>query len=107
VEPFDAFYVRYREPVLGFFARRVGKPEVAADLMAETFARALVHYRKAPPDAYGRGCSPTGVGQLRPVELDLLARFVRELAVAPCPLRHASHRGRCRAGAVPLGEIRP
>src|SRR6187402_164437 len=51
MESFDAFYVRYREPVLGFFARRVEEPEVAADLMAETFARALVRYRTAPPDA--------------------------------------------------------
>ena len=51
MESFDAFYARFREPVLGFFARRVGEPEVAADLMAETFARALVRYRKAPPDA--------------------------------------------------------
>ena len=53
MESFDAFYVRYREPVLGFFARRVREPEVAADLMAETFARALVRYRKAPADAAG------------------------------------------------------
>jgi RNA polymerase sigma factor (sigma-70 family) len=51
VESFDAFYVRFREPLLGYFARRVGEPEVAADLMAETFARALVRYRKAPPEA--------------------------------------------------------
>jgi RNA polymerase sigma-70 factor, ECF subfamily len=53
VESFDAFYGRFREPVLAYFARRVGEPEVAADLMAETFARALVGYRKAPPDAAG------------------------------------------------------
>jgi RNA polymerase sigma factor (sigma-70 family) len=46
---FDELYVRYREPVLSYFARRVGEPEVAADLMAETFARALVHYRTDPP----------------------------------------------------------
>ena len=50
MDSFDALYVRFREPVLGYFARRVGEPEVAADLMAETFARALVHYRAAPPD---------------------------------------------------------
>jgi RNA polymerase sigma-70 factor (ECF subfamily) len=50
MDSFDGFYVRYREPVLGFFARRVEEPEVAADLMAETFARALVRYRKSPPD---------------------------------------------------------
>jgi RNA polymerase sigma-70 factor (ECF subfamily) len=47
MDSFDAMYLRYREPVLGYFARRVGEPEVAADLMAETFARALVHYRAA------------------------------------------------------------
>jgi RNA polymerase sigma factor (sigma-70 family) len=50
MDSFQAMYVRYREPVLGYFARRVGEPEVAADLMAETFARALVRYRTAPPD---------------------------------------------------------
>jgi RNA polymerase sigma-70 factor (ECF subfamily) len=51
MDSFDALYLRYREPVLGYFARRVGEPEVAADLMAETFARALVSYRTAPPEA--------------------------------------------------------
>ena len=45
---FDELYIRYREPVLSYFARRVGEPDVAADLMAETFARALVHYRTNP-----------------------------------------------------------
>src|SRR5215218_4272736 len=50
MDSFDALYLRYREPVLGYFARRVSEPEVAADLMAETFARALVGYRSAPPD---------------------------------------------------------
>src|SRR3954469_8704850 len=50
MDSFDAMYMRYREPVLGYFARRVGGPEVAADLMAETFARALVHYQKEPPE---------------------------------------------------------
>ncbi|RKQ93976.1 RNA polymerase sigma-70 factor (ECF subfamily) [Solirubrobacter pauli] len=45
---FDELYLRYREPVLGYFARRVRDPEVAADLMAETFARALVHHRTNP-----------------------------------------------------------
>ena len=49
MDPFDAMYLRYRDPVLGYFARRVGEPEVAADLMAETFARALVHYQTDPP----------------------------------------------------------
>lgn len=54
---FEAFYTRYRAPVLGYFMRRVGEPEVAADLMAERFARALVRYRKAPPDTPEAWCS--------------------------------------------------
>lgn len=38
---FAALYRRFERPVLGFFMRRVGRPDLAADLMAETFARAL------------------------------------------------------------------
>ena len=50
MDSFDALYLRYRDPVLGYFARRVGEPEVAADLMAETFARALERYERSPLD---------------------------------------------------------
>jgi RNA polymerase sigma factor (sigma-70 family) len=39
---FGVFYDRYRDPLLAYFARRVGQPEVAADLMAEVFAAALL-----------------------------------------------------------------
>jgi RNA polymerase sigma factor (sigma-70 family) len=38
---FAAFYRLYERPVLGFFMRAIGRPELAADLTAETFARAL------------------------------------------------------------------
>src|SRR4051794_6466366 len=41
-ERFGEFYDRYRDVLLAYFARRVGEPEVAADLMAETFAKALL-----------------------------------------------------------------
>lgn len=40
----DAFALLYRrleDPVLGFFLRRTGRPDISADLAAETFARAL------------------------------------------------------------------
>lgn len=37
-EAFCELYDRWAEPLLGFFARRVGDPEVAADLLAETVA---------------------------------------------------------------------
>jgi RNA polymerase sigma factor (sigma-70 family) len=40
-DSFAAFYRRFERPVLGFFMRIVGRQDLAADLMAETFARAL------------------------------------------------------------------
>jgi RNA polymerase sigma factor (sigma-70 family) len=38
---FAAFYRQFERPLLGFFMRATGRPELAADLAAETFARAL------------------------------------------------------------------
>lgn len=38
---FATFYRHFERPVLGFFMRASGRPELAADLTAETFARAL------------------------------------------------------------------
>ena len=38
---FASFYRRLERPVLGFFMRATGQPDLAADLAAETFARAL------------------------------------------------------------------
>lgn len=40
-EEFGAFYLRHETDVLRFFLRRVGGADLAADLCAETFARAL------------------------------------------------------------------
>ncbi len=40
-ESFAAFYRLLERPVLGFFMKTTGSPELAADLAAETFARAL------------------------------------------------------------------
>ena len=45
-EAFGAFYRRYERAVLGYFMRRAGDPEVAADLCAETFAAALIASRR-------------------------------------------------------------
>jgi RNA polymerase sigma factor (sigma-70 family) len=39
---FAAFYRRHRSLVLAFLGQRVGSPEVAADLLGETFAAVLV-----------------------------------------------------------------
>ena len=48
---FELFYTRHVEGVLGFFARRTGDPELAADLTAETFAAALAARRRYRPEA--------------------------------------------------------
>lgn len=40
-QAFAAFYRHFERPVLGFFMRATGRAELAADLAAETFARAL------------------------------------------------------------------
>lgn len=46
---FEAFYLRYAEAVLAYFAVRTRRPEVAADLTAETFAAALAASRRYRP----------------------------------------------------------
>jgi RNA polymerase sigma factor (sigma-70 family) len=40
-DSFEVFYRRWVKPLLGFFVRRTGDAELAADLTAETFAAAL------------------------------------------------------------------
>jgi RNA polymerase sigma factor (sigma-70 family) len=52
-EDFGRFYDRYVDMLLGYFARRVNDPEVAADLTAETFAAALASRRR-----FRRAASP-------------------------------------------------
>ena len=48
-EAFAAFYRRYARPLAGFFMRRTGDGELAADLTAETFAAALASRRRFDP----------------------------------------------------------
>jgi len=43
---FELFYRHQAERVLAYFARRTREPELAADLMAETFAAALASRRR-------------------------------------------------------------
>jgi RNA polymerase sigma-70 factor (ECF subfamily) len=53
---FGEFYARYEPAVLAYHLRRVRLPEVAADLTAETFARALTsraRYRPSKGSAAG------------------------------------------------------
>ena len=48
-EAFAAFYRRNARPLAGFFMRRTGDGELAADLTAETFAAALAARRRFDP----------------------------------------------------------
>ena len=48
-EAFAAFYRRHARPLAGFFMRRTGDAELAADLTAETFAAALASRRRFDP----------------------------------------------------------
>ena len=62
-EDFGLFYDRYVDMLLGYFARRVNDPELAADLTAETFAAALVARKR-----FRRAATPAvawlfGIGQ--------------------------------------------
>jgi RNA polymerase sigma-70 factor (ECF subfamily) len=49
-EGFGLFYRRHERVVLGFFMRTTGRGDVALDLAAETFARALESHRGFDPD---------------------------------------------------------
>jgi RNA polymerase sigma factor (sigma-70 family) len=46
---FGAFYRRHEDRMLSYFLARVGDPEVAADLTAETFAAALASAHRFKP----------------------------------------------------------
>ena len=46
---FEEFYLRHVDTVLGYFVRRTGDAELAADLASETFAAALAGRRRYRP----------------------------------------------------------
>ena len=87
---FGAFYRRHEDRVLGYFLARVGDPEVAADLTAETFAAALASAhrfrpRKEPASAWLFGVARNNLAMSRRrgrVE----ARARRRLGMAPLVL---------------------
>ena len=59
---FELFYLRHVDALLGFFARRTGDPELAADLASETFAAALAHRRRFKPAAGSASAWLFGIG---------------------------------------------
>jgi RNA polymerase sigma factor (sigma-70 family) len=49
-DAFARFYARYERPVVAFFMRATGSPELAADLTAEVFAAALGSAERFDPE---------------------------------------------------------
>lgn len=60
---FAAFYRRHEDAVLAFFLRRTGGAELAADLTAETFARALEGRRRFDPSLGDAGAWLFGIAR--------------------------------------------
>ena len=85
---FGTFYERHERLVLGFCMRRVGDPELAADLAAETFAAALVGARR-----YRAGGAPASAW-LVGIARNVLASSVRRSQV--------EDRARRRLGMEPI-----
>jgi RNA polymerase sigma factor (sigma-70 family) len=56
-EAFGVLYERHHELVLAFLLKRTRNPEVAMDLMAETFAAALLALADRPPTIVGSAAS--------------------------------------------------
>ncbi|HSZ05227.1 MAG TPA: RNA polymerase sigma factor [Solirubrobacteraceae bacterium] len=70
-DAFAAFYDRYETAVVGYFTRRTGDPEVAADLTAEVFAAALGAAHRYRPEA------PSAAGWLFTIARNTLSHSLR------------------------------
>jgi RNA polymerase sigma factor (sigma-70 family) len=91
---FGAFYRRHEDRVLGYFLARVGDPEVAADLTAETFAGALssahrFRPRRQPASAWLFGIARNNLAMSRR-QGRVEARARRRLGMAPLVLTDES-----------------
>ncbi len=91
-EGFGEFYLRHERVVLGFFMRATGRAELALDLTAETFARALESHRGFDSE---RG---EARGWLLGIARHVLAKSLERGRV------DASDRARCGMAALTLDE---
>lgn len=70
-DAFASFYDRYEAPIVGYFMRRTGDAELAADLTAEVFAAALAAAARYRPEA------PSAAGWLFTIAHNTLATSLR------------------------------
>src|ERR1700761_2011554 len=85
---FADFYRRYERLILGYFRRRTGDSELAADLAAEVFAQALLACKRYRPEKAPAGARRFGIAQHK------LAKSCRRGVV--------EDRARRRLGVAPL-----
>jgi len=77
---FAVFYERHERPMLAYFRRRGATPELAADLAAETFARALASRYRFKPRRRAGTASPGGdasVAWLYGIAANVLSHSIR------------------------------
>ena len=96
-EAFAAFYRRNARPLAGFFMRRTGDAELAADLTAETFAAALASRRRFDP------AKGPAIGWLYGIARHKLARTLEHGRAAASRVREA--RAACSADLVVGGGV--
>ena len=98
-DAFGVFYLRYERLILGYLLRRVGDPEVAADLAAEVFAAALRAADRYRPD------SPTAVAWLLTIAQRTLASSRRRGRVEARARRRVGIRDSVRFSGQDLERI--
>ena len=98
-DAFAAFYDRYERPVVGYFARRTGDPEVAADLAAEVFAAALAASHRYRPE------SPSAAGWLFAIAYNKLMKSLRRGRVEAAARRRLGIREPIELAAEELEHV--
>lgn len=106
---FGEFYRRHARPLTGYFVRRTGSAEMAADLTAETFARALRHARRFDPTKGPAAGWLYGIARRQLADafergrVDDRAR--RRLGIPPIALDDESIAAIESSGALPVAEL--
>jgi RNA polymerase sigma-70 factor (ECF subfamily) len=104
-DAFAMFYRRHARPMTGFFVRRTGDAEIAADLVAETFAAALegcgrYEPARAPAGAWLYGIAHHELAQRARGGPSTTARGAGSGCRGSSSPRSTARPPRCRGGAI-------